>query len=218
MFYLKSFMAPTVDLSSCEGEIGAAIEMTKDTIFFRGVLKELGQEQLPRSVLRHAAGVRGDIRKALEVIGPDAGYVTIITGKQSIPLLQEEFQRSVHGVQVLRAMTPQDALRRMGDIRSVTKDPPTSFEEYAAQLVSAGEVEVPRTMRARLAEGPLRPLFRGIERMTGGAIDVERLLHYHSTIPLNGDRKAIDEVERMQRELRAQEQPIVRQKRRHSGR
>ena len=46
MFYLKSFMAPTVDLSSCEGEIGAAIELTKDTIFFRGVLKELGQEQM----------------------------------------------------------------------------------------------------------------------------------------------------------------------------
>jgi hypothetical protein len=46
MFYLKSFMAPTVDLSSCEGEIGAALELTKDAIFFRGILKELGQEQM----------------------------------------------------------------------------------------------------------------------------------------------------------------------------
>ena len=46
MFYLKTFMAPTVDLSSCEGEIGAAIELTKDSIFFRGLLAELHQEQM----------------------------------------------------------------------------------------------------------------------------------------------------------------------------
>jgi hypothetical protein len=46
MFYTKSFMAPTVDLSSCEGEIGAAVELTKDTIFFRGILCELHQEQM----------------------------------------------------------------------------------------------------------------------------------------------------------------------------
>jgi hypothetical protein len=46
MFQLKSFMAPTVDLSSCEGEIGASVELTKDTIFYRGILFELGQEQM----------------------------------------------------------------------------------------------------------------------------------------------------------------------------
>ena len=46
MFQLKSFMAPTVDLSSCEGEIGAAVELSKDTVFYRGILRELGQEQM----------------------------------------------------------------------------------------------------------------------------------------------------------------------------
>jgi hypothetical protein len=46
MFQLKSFMAPTVDLSSCEGEIGASVELTKDTIFYRGILQELGQGQM----------------------------------------------------------------------------------------------------------------------------------------------------------------------------
>ena len=45
MFYLKSFMAPTVDLSSSEGELGATVELTKDTIFFRGILHELHQQQ-----------------------------------------------------------------------------------------------------------------------------------------------------------------------------
>jgi len=46
MFYLKSFMAPTVDLATCEGEIGALVEGCKDGVFFRGVLKELHQEQV----------------------------------------------------------------------------------------------------------------------------------------------------------------------------
>jgi hypothetical protein len=46
LFYLKSFMAPTVDLSSCQGEIGAAVELAKDTLFYRGVLAELGQIQV----------------------------------------------------------------------------------------------------------------------------------------------------------------------------
>lgn len=46
LFQLKSFMAPVVDLSSCSGEIGAAVELTKDAIFHRSVLSELGQTQL----------------------------------------------------------------------------------------------------------------------------------------------------------------------------
>ena len=46
MFYLKSFMAPTVDLATCEGEVGSLVEGCKDGIFFRGVLKELHQEQV----------------------------------------------------------------------------------------------------------------------------------------------------------------------------
>ena len=46
LFQLKSFMAPVVDLSSCSGEIGAAVELAKDAIFHRGVLAELGQRQL----------------------------------------------------------------------------------------------------------------------------------------------------------------------------
>ena len=46
MFNLKSFIAPTVDLSSCEGGIGASVELTNDTIFYRGILHELYQEQM----------------------------------------------------------------------------------------------------------------------------------------------------------------------------
>ena len=46
MFYLKSFMAPTVDLATCEGEVGSLVEGCKDGFFFRGVLKELHQEQV----------------------------------------------------------------------------------------------------------------------------------------------------------------------------
>ncbi len=39
-------MAPTVDLSSCQGEICATVELAKDTLFYRGVLGELGQTQV----------------------------------------------------------------------------------------------------------------------------------------------------------------------------
>jgi len=46
MFYLKSSMAPTVDLATCEGEVGSLVEGCKDGIFFRGILKELHQEQV----------------------------------------------------------------------------------------------------------------------------------------------------------------------------
>ena len=46
MFYFKSYMAPTVDLATAEGETGALIELAKDSIFYRGVLKELHQEQV----------------------------------------------------------------------------------------------------------------------------------------------------------------------------
>lgn len=46
MFYLKSWMAPTVDLSSCEGEIGTVVELCKDTVFYRGILAELHQVQV----------------------------------------------------------------------------------------------------------------------------------------------------------------------------
>ena len=45
LFQLKSFMAPTVDLSSCQGEIGSTVEVAKDAVFYRGVLCELGQKQ-----------------------------------------------------------------------------------------------------------------------------------------------------------------------------
>ena len=38
-------MAPTVDLSSCQGEIGSTVEAAKDTVFYRGILSELGQRQ-----------------------------------------------------------------------------------------------------------------------------------------------------------------------------
>jgi len=46
MFYFKSYMAPTVDLATAEGETGALIELAKDGIFYRGVLKELHLEQV----------------------------------------------------------------------------------------------------------------------------------------------------------------------------
>ncbi len=45
MFYFRSFMAPTVDLSTCEGETGTLVEAAKDGILFRGVLQELHQQQ-----------------------------------------------------------------------------------------------------------------------------------------------------------------------------
>ena len=46
MFYSKSVMASTVDLQSCEGEIGTTIECTKDGILLTGVLNELHQFQV----------------------------------------------------------------------------------------------------------------------------------------------------------------------------
>ena len=46
MFYSKSIMAPTVDLVTCEGEMGSTIECTKDIILFRGILQELHQQQM----------------------------------------------------------------------------------------------------------------------------------------------------------------------------
>ena len=44
-------MAPTVDLATAEGEAGALIECAKDAIFYRGVLKELHQEQVKATPL-----------------------------------------------------------------------------------------------------------------------------------------------------------------------
>ena len=56
MFYLKSFMAPTVDLNTVSswhpqfmaptGECGSLVELCKDGIFYRGILREIGQEQI----------------------------------------------------------------------------------------------------------------------------------------------------------------------------
>ena len=46
MFYFKSYMAPKFDLATAEGETGALIELAKDGIFYRGVLKKLHQEQV----------------------------------------------------------------------------------------------------------------------------------------------------------------------------
>ena len=46
MFYFKSYMAPTVDLATAEGEAGALIECAKDAIFYRGVLQELHLAQI----------------------------------------------------------------------------------------------------------------------------------------------------------------------------
>jgi len=46
LFYLKSFMATNVDLSTCQGETCATVELAKDTIFYRGILSELHQTQL----------------------------------------------------------------------------------------------------------------------------------------------------------------------------
>ena len=37
MFYFKSYMAPTVDLATAEGEAGAFIECAKDAKFYRNL-------------------------------------------------------------------------------------------------------------------------------------------------------------------------------------
>ena len=46
LFYVKSFMAPNVDLSSCQGETCATVELAKDAIFYRGILRELHLPQM----------------------------------------------------------------------------------------------------------------------------------------------------------------------------
>lgn len=46
MFYFKSWMAPTTDLNTSEGEMGTVIEATKDSIFFNGILDEMHLPQL----------------------------------------------------------------------------------------------------------------------------------------------------------------------------
>jgi hypothetical protein len=46
MFYFKSWMAPTVDLSSCEGECGTIVEAVKDSILLRVCCEEMHQDQL----------------------------------------------------------------------------------------------------------------------------------------------------------------------------
>ena len=46
MFYFKTWMAPTVDLASTEGECGVIVEAVKDSILFVGCLEEMHQTQL----------------------------------------------------------------------------------------------------------------------------------------------------------------------------
>ena len=44
-FYSKSQKSSVVDLQVCQGEIGGTIAVTKDIIFFRGVMQEFHQQQ-----------------------------------------------------------------------------------------------------------------------------------------------------------------------------
>ena len=46
MFYFKSWMAPSVDLSSTEAEIGTIVECAKDVVYYRGVMAELHLDQV----------------------------------------------------------------------------------------------------------------------------------------------------------------------------
>ena len=46
MFYAKTWMAPTVDLCTAEGECGAIVEAVKDCILLNGCLEEMHQTQL----------------------------------------------------------------------------------------------------------------------------------------------------------------------------
>jgi hypothetical protein len=46
MFYFKSWMAPTVDLSSCAGECGTIVEAVKDYIVLRVCCEEMYQHLL----------------------------------------------------------------------------------------------------------------------------------------------------------------------------
>ena len=50
-FYSKSHKSSVVDLNVCQGEIGGTVAVTKDVIFFRGVLKEFHQEQVKATEL-----------------------------------------------------------------------------------------------------------------------------------------------------------------------
>jgi hypothetical protein len=40
MCYVKSWMAPSVDVSGCERELSTAGELAKDCILYRGILKK----------------------------------------------------------------------------------------------------------------------------------------------------------------------------------
>ena len=46
LFSVKTMMAPNVDLATAEGEIGALVEVTKDTIFYRGCLAGMHLPQI----------------------------------------------------------------------------------------------------------------------------------------------------------------------------
>jgi len=46
MFYFKTWMAPTVDLASTEGECGVIVEAVKDAILLGGCLEEMHQTQM----------------------------------------------------------------------------------------------------------------------------------------------------------------------------
>lgn len=45
MFTNKSWTPPTVDLSTCECEAGALVELTKDAILYKGIMEELHHPQ-----------------------------------------------------------------------------------------------------------------------------------------------------------------------------
>ena len=47
MFHFKSWMVPTVDLSSCKGETSSVVvEAAKKVIYFRGILEEMHSSQV----------------------------------------------------------------------------------------------------------------------------------------------------------------------------
>ena len=46
MFYFRTWMAPTVDLNTCEAELGSYTELVKDGIYFRGMLDDMHLPQL----------------------------------------------------------------------------------------------------------------------------------------------------------------------------
>jgi hypothetical protein len=58
MFYSRSFKQPNTTLSSTEAEHSAAVEATKENIWFRGLLGELGYPQLhPTPILADSASM-----------------------------------------------------------------------------------------------------------------------------------------------------------------